>query len=1270
MLRTRANRLAILAQIEHKAAQKAAERRHMASTGVDDDSGDDADFADFATDFDEVELNQQLQQMRDGSNMLFDLPETTLDGDVIETAQDEELPSLDELQQLADFQNIGGENENDGDDYDDDSLSEYENEDGYDDSALDVEMQWDSSPKASGSMSTSRKRWDAEDISEALPHRRHPELLSNIHMALGVWAQLNGITDRTYQGLKEILQTQITADTLGDIASLPISVRTLKASMRRRLPLIEMRKASIPLQAGKMPTARLLRKPGQIPKQDLYFFNCVEYLKTLLASDIKGKMYFGLALMVDDEDKSHPWHSRAWASSARSTSGQFARLPSDNSVIIPSDFVEFDCHKEECPTCHSPQRPDVHHQGRVSEVWRDERSKPLTTRGEVILRIEPMIRLDRFKAALCSIGHTLKGYPSEDIPENEYVIAENEPFLISETNIIKRIESVYIDYTFGSDVHLPEDSIGETYRPLADILIRRKVNTKLKRFFPIVKSPPIRAELEVNEFTRDAIVRSLARQDVEVYSVPLILFADGFGLYRTMHKSIMGIYTGIASLARSDRFRQMNVMPLTLGPHASNDDDVWKQIGHSLRDVENGVSVDLHGIPSFIHAHVIFLAGDFPQQQENSGFRRPTAKQGCRMCDVTLTDRGDLNFDLTSGEHERHHHEIMRQRALMNLQVNKARTNDVANRYGLAVKTPMLLNVLPALDIIKSRPADTAHSELAGLTKMIHLLVIDQVLTPVGNTEYAKIIRLFPLHPGWLRIQSPQHVLQYSLTEHGRWSVVAPIIFRTWLKSNPQYVKVTFKRAIMDVFAADIASGVFGTNVEAIDILIRVLVANVTTNILLTTDKLPVIYRQHDMRHFDDQIKYSRHLFQQFCKATAASVASRRSMSAAPSVMAANLPTVASGTSGIETGPEAVSAAIVLQSTEEIEDPHTAMESVEITTAKSTKYKLWMSRPNVHIGLHYRDVLEEYCLPSLPMVIVFEIKHKLWKKMVYTTNHRVPEKDLFSWENIAQTMRFVILNSHAESDGELTIQMQDLNKAAPSLFTSIMRGQAMAGDDNEEEMDTMTGGHRIMAHASYIEASVGGLIKAQARQNLGLPARESHMDVRTRQLLEVAYARDYGRQVTMMGTSQRLKWWQSVTWSSRDEVTKTVDRTTKRGGQYIEYIDDRHANVPGGDKPPAVYGRVDHIFSHAAVFGDEASRVFIMVSPVEKVTVDPYTGLDVYKLQPSVIIGLPALLQKAVYMVPFKEDGTNGNWTFISDFDRENRDQYRLLHINWDVGFM
>ncbi|KAL7624010.1 hypothetical protein AAE478_001475 [Parahypoxylon ruwenzoriense] len=1280
ILRRRGNRLAILAHIEQEAKQRAreqsAESFDAQSMDVDDDVFEDEGYPDptnFATDFDEVELNQQLHQIRDEANIAIEPLETDEAGNVLETAQDEELPTVEELQQLADFQNIDddptadevSDEEEEVDDPTADEVSDEKEE--VDEGGIPLsnvppvepiqpkqqeDEQPDSSPVFTGTMGASRKVKGAEDNSEAIPHRRNLTLLSDFHMSLAIWAQLNGVSDSTYQGLREILQTNITSETIREIHSLPVSVSTLKKGLKKRLPLLEMRRAPIPLRADKLSSRRRKVLEGKSPTQDLHFFNPVEYIKTLLRSKIRNDMYFGMALLVDEQDRIHPWNSRAWASSARSTSGQYAHYK-DKTAIIPSDFIEYNCHADICPTCKAHSNPSPH-VGRVIEVWRDQRSKPLGTQNAVVVLVEPLVRLLSVKAALKNFAKYIGGYPYEDIPPNEYVMVKDQRQYISEDHVITRIECVCVDYTFGSAVQLDEDApdLGSKY------VVRRKVNVKLKRFFPMVKSTPTRGELEVEEFTRQAIVESFDRCDVDVYSVALILFADGFGLYRTMHKSIMGIYHSIASLKRADRLRQMNVMPLTLGPHASNDNDVWKQIGGKLRELEEGFIYDIHGKSSFISAHVFFLAGDFPQQQDNSGFRRPTAKQGCRMCDVTLTHRGDLDFDLTSGEHQRHHHEIIRQRASMASKDTKVDKEGVADKFGLAIDDPALIRVLPALDIIRSRPPDTAHSELGGLTKMLHLLIYDQVLTPTGCTEYAKALRVFPRPPGWGRIQSPHHLLQYSLTEHARWSVMAPLVMRTWLKSHPGYIKAAFSRAIMSVFAKDIRGGLFGSQPGPADIITRVLVENVRSNILLTTDRMGVGDRER--QRFDGQLKQSRRLFQLFCKTASDAIHARRSRtkSVRPSVM--NIPTVASGTEVIASGPTAVSAAIAIQSTEEIEDPRTDMEPADVTTAKSTKYHLWVSRPNVHLGLHYADVMEEYGLASLPMVLIFELKHKLWKRVVYTTNHRAPEKDLFHWENVTQTIRFLLLDAFADTDNELTAQLQKLNKTMPTLFSFILRGIRVVNENQENEDDdeiadnSWTVQHSVVFKLKKMDgipdnASVVGRLNTKSCRETHLPTKESQMDPQLRSLVTNSYNHDYNRQVTIMGSSQVLKWWKRISWDERDLSTGLPKRVTKNRGQYVEYTDAQGPH----------YGRLDHILTHDAVLAQNDA-------------VDSLTGLRVYKHEcfPKVVVGLTKLSATNVYMVPFKTEPDSGLWGALSEVDTIEHQDFSLLHVDWNVGFM
>ena len=101
-------------------------------------------------------------------------------------------------------------------------------------------------------------------------------------------------------------------------------------------------------------------------------------------------------------------------------------------------------------------------------------------------------------------------------------------------------------------------------------------------------------------------------------------------------------------------------------------------------------------------------------------------------------------------------------------------------------QTP-LITIAPALDIIRSRPGDVAHSEYAGIAKQAQYVLFAAILTEAGaNAYYA-----FP--PRWGRLQSPKfHLASYRMQEYGRLSIIVPLLFRTWLEEkwiNPNYLK-------------------------------------------------------------------------------------------------------------------------------------------------------------------------------------------------------------------------------------------------------------------------------------------------------------------------------------------------------------------------------------------------------------------------------------------------------------------------------------------------
>ena len=83
----------------------------------------------------------------------------------------------------------------------------------------------------------------------------------------------------------------------------------------------------------------------------------------------------------------------------------------------------------------------------------------------------------------------------------------------------------------------------------------------------------IRGELELSTYGRPHLI-SFGKNNT--LCIPLLTFIDAFGLYRNMYRSLMGIYATIAALNWRERRRRANVLPLALGPHATNFADVIK----------------------------------------------------------------------------------------------------------------------------------------------------------------------------------------------------------------------------------------------------------------------------------------------------------------------------------------------------------------------------------------------------------------------------------------------------------------------------------------------------------------------------------------------------------------------------------------------------------------------------------------------------------------------------------------------------------------------
>ncbi|KAN0076688.1 hypothetical protein V8E54_006830 [Elaphomyces granulatus] len=78
-----------------------------------------------------------------------------------------------------------------------------------------------------------------------------------------------------------------------------------------------------------------------------------------------------------------------------------------------------------------------------------------------------------------------------------------------------------------------------------------------------------------------------------------------------------------------------------------------------------------------------------------------------------------------------------------------------------------------------------------------------------------------------------------------------------------------------------------------------------------------------------------------------------------------------------------------------------------------------------------------------------EDKHRLFKKVIYTTNHCNPEKDLLFKENLRQTNRFILANA-----------LHELYSQCPALFSGILPQSEGIEDFNEDDEDVKSDDQR------------------------------------------------------------------------------------------------------------------------------------------------------------------------------------------------------------------
>ena len=778
------------------------------------------------------------------------------------------------------------------------------------------------------------------DMSEEVPYHQATTEMSDFMLALELWVQEAGITTDMYIALLEVLQM---LDHLSQIQLLPKSLSTLKRNIRTQFPLMKMRKLQLSLNPEKLPTFSVTTKTSPLadaPVAWLYWFDPIHLITTILSAEsFQAKLHIGMAELVDEP--SELWHSHSWATSIRSCSGEFAHY-SDSTSIFPSDVIYHYCREENC-ACHTTTK----HIGRVYAVARDY-SKHATVNREITLKIQPLLCPTEIETTIIS---------NLDVPldARELVYLEDRFSYLSEELIVSREPSVYFNYAYCSRITTTGEGLGNYDR----FFVRRVLNSAAHTVRPLNLSSPLRGELEISTFGQQHLVESF--QYGNCISVTFLCFIDGFSLYRNMYRTLLGIYIIFAGLNSQEQSRRCNVFPVTLGPHGSKFEDVIGALS-SLSRLDQGLQLTINGQQKFVCAYTLAFIGDMPQQQENAGFKRSTAKLGCRFCLIPQKDQGNLRYD--SVWNGRYYFETMRLRSKADAQKSKAAKTRFCVEWGLSLQQSPLVRIAPALDIILSRPADPAHSEYAGMARQAHHLLIDAILTAEGRRAYITELQHFRFPPGWGRLQSPLHHLDsFRMQEHGRSSIIIPVLLRCWLQER--WIQPNYLMAIWQVSTIDLDL----QHASAVESIVHAFGAMAKSNSLLMSHTMTF----SDSVQMQESVLHARELYQMLVEAAAVACSSSRSRSQTRSPSPAAL----TSTSRRGSLPDEFVDIDDIASQTEFNDISFEGRAALPSTKKSEEYQSNKRRPNVHVGVHYNLLATEYGTAYACNVLAGEMAHKL-----------------------------------------------------------------------------------------------------------------------------------------------------------------------------------------------------------------------------------------------------------------------------------------------------
>ena len=340
----------------------------------------------------------------------------------------------------------------------------------------------------------------------------------------------------------------------------------------------------------------------------------------------------------------------------------------------------------------------------------------------------------------------------------------------------------------------------------------------------------------------------------------------------------------------------------------------------------------------------------------------------------------------------------------------------------------------------------------------------------VVQQQYATMFSKIQYPSGWSRLQNPlRHRLSWTLAEQARALLLTGLILRKWLTINK--IKTPLRRALELEYSQEIAefrSLPGAPELNAAGIITRTFMSLAASYAATTKSTLT----SEDRDAMERWCLAGRKAFQRLIQAAVVALPPPRKKKTGEGTPAPSTAGSANTAFPSELGSQVNSIAgfsCASNDASETDEQLDAVETGEPTandeetvgaclgdtavlakpgsrkkkgpnTADLNKKQLarWAHRPNVHIGLHYPMYAQHFGTLWNAVVLIGEAYHKVFKRAVINTNHKVVEFQLLYSDGQMKTIRMVLEGSYRRSMPRLTARYTELRQKCSRLMEAYL----------------------------------------------------------------------------------------------------------------------------------------------------------------------------------------------------------------------------------------